>query len=87
MWGVEHRYGVLLEPHAPHFPLQPPIWGGRSLTAKWRTYRQRAYVWMASSEFGLQMLIGLADMSANNFVEMIRFFTTLILNADESREI
>jgi len=37
--------------------------------------------------FGLQMLIGLVDMSANNFVEMIRFFTTLILNADESREI
>jgi hypothetical protein len=33
------------------------------------------------------MLIGLADMPANNFVEMIRFFTTLILNADESREI
>ncbi|KAN0115631.1 carboxypeptidase S [Russula decolorans] len=26
-------------------------------------------------------------MPANNFVEMIRFFTTLILNADESREI
>jgi hypothetical protein len=41
----------------------------------------------SSSEFGLQMLIGLADMPANNFVEMIRFFTTLILNADESREI
>lgn len=41
----------------------------------------------SSSEFGLQRLIGLADMSANNFVEMIRFFTTLILNADESREI
>jgi hypothetical protein len=33
------------------------------------------------------MLIGLADMPANSFVEMIRFFTTLILNADESREI
>jgi len=33
------------------------------------------------------MLIGLVDMPANSFVEMIRFFTTLILNADESREI
>jgi hypothetical protein len=33
------------------------------------------------------MLMGLAGMPANNFVEMIRFFTTLILNADESREI
>jgi hypothetical protein len=30
---------------------------------------------------------GLADMPANNFVEMIRSFTTLIVNADESREI
>jgi hypothetical protein len=39
------------------------------------------------SKLGLQMLIGLADMPANNFVEMIRFFTTLIINADESREI
>jgi len=35
----------------------------------------------------LQVLIGLTDMPANNFVEMIRFFTTLILNADESRKI
>ena len=26
-------------------------------------------------------------MPADNFVEMIRFFTTLILNADESRKI
>lgn len=41
----------------------------------------------SSSDFGRQMLIGLADMPANSFVEMIRFFTTLILNADESREI
>jgi Gly-Xaa carboxypeptidase len=40
----------------------------------------------STSEFGLQKLIGLTDMSADNFVEMIRFFTTLILNADESRD-
>ena len=32
-------------------------------------------------------LMSLADMPADNFVEMIRFFTTLILNADESRKI
>ena len=25
-----------------------------------------------------------ADLGANNFVEMIKFFTTLILNADET---
>jgi hypothetical protein len=34
-----------------------------------------------------RLLISLADMPADNFVEMIRFFTTLILNADESRKI
>jgi hypothetical protein len=34
-----------------------------------------------------RLLISLADMPANNFVEMIRFFTTLSLNADESRKI
>jgi len=28
-----------------------------------------------------------ADMPADNFVEVIRFFTTLILKADESRKI
>jgi hypothetical protein len=39
------------------------------------------------SEFGLQVLISLADIPARNFVEIIRFFSTLILNADESREI
>ena len=40
-----------------------------------------------SSEFGLQVLMSLADIPADNVVEMIRFFCTLILNADESREI
>jgi hypothetical protein len=33
-----------------------------------------------------RLLISLADMPADNFVEMIRFFTTLILNANESRK-
>ena len=28
-----------------------------------------------------------ADIRADNFVEMIRFFSTLILNADENRDI
>jgi len=32
-------------------------------------------------------LISLPDMPADSFVEMIRFFTTLVLNADESRKI
>jgi hypothetical protein len=40
-----------------------------------------------SSKFGLRVLINLAGIPANNFVEMIRFFSTLILNADESRQI
>ena len=31
--------------------------------------------------------MSLADIPADNVVEMIRFFCTLILNADESREI
>jgi len=38
-----------------------------------------------SSEFKWQVLISSADLRVDNFVEMIRFFTTLILNADESR--
>jgi hypothetical protein len=33
----------------------------------------------------MQVLISSADLRVDNFVEMIRFFTTLILNADESR--
>jgi hypothetical protein len=44
--GVVHRYEVLLEPHAPHCPVQPPRRRERSLTAKQYTYRQRAYVWI-----------------------------------------
>jgi hypothetical protein len=39
------------------------------------------------SEFGSQVLTSSADIRADNFVEIIRFYTTLILNADESREI
>jgi hypothetical protein len=39
-----------------------------------------------SSQFGSQVLITSADMRADNFVEIIRFYTTLIHNADESRE-
>ena len=35
----------------------------------------------------MRELISLAGMPANSFVEMIRFFSTLILNADESRKI
>ena len=38
-------------------------------------------------EFSLRVLISLVGMPADNFVEMIRFFSTLILNADESRKI
>jgi hypothetical protein len=40
-----------------------------------------------SSEFGSQLLTSPVDIRADNFVEIIRFYTTLILNADESREI
>ena len=36
--------------------------------------------------FGLGVLISPTDIIADNFVEMIRFFTTLILNVDESRK-
>jgi len=39
-----------------------------------------------SSEFGSHVLTSSADIRADNFVETIRFYTTLILNADESRE-
>jgi hypothetical protein len=38
-----------------------------------------------SSEFGSQVLMSSADISVDNFVGMIRFFTALILNADESK--
>jgi hypothetical protein len=41
-----------------------------------------------ASEFGWQALISWADLRVDNFAEMIRpirFFTTLILDADESR--
>jgi len=34
-----------------------------------------------------RVLISSTDIIADNFVEMIRFFTTLILNVDESRKI
>jgi hypothetical protein len=40
-----------------------------------------------SSEFGSQVLTSFADIRADNFVEIIRLYTALILNADESREI
>jgi len=39
-----------------------------------------------SSAFGLQVLTSFAVMRADNFVEIVRFYSTLILNADESRE-
>jgi len=39
------------------------------------------------SELGSQVLTSSTDIRADNFVEIIRFYTTLILNADESREI
>jgi hypothetical protein len=54
MWGVVHRYEVLLEPHKPHFPVQPPRRRERPLPAKQYTYRQRAYVWipLQSSDCG-----------------------------------
>jgi hypothetical protein len=39
------------------------------------------------SELGSQVPTSSADIRADNFVEIIRFYTTLILNADESREI
>jgi hypothetical protein len=32
-------------------------------------------------------LMHLADIGVDNLIEMIRFFSTLILNADESRKI
>src|SRR6266851_2532408 len=41
-----------------------------------------------TSEFGWQALISWADLRVDNFAEMIRpirFFTTMILDADESR--
>src|SRR5216684_5816073 len=46
LWDVVHRYEVLLEPHTPHCPVQPPGWGKWSFTAKRDSYRQRAYVWI-----------------------------------------
>ena len=58
---------------------------GHSLPNGIHTVNERMFG--SSSEFGLQVLISLADIPANNVVEMIRFFCTLILNADESREI
>jgi Gly-Xaa carboxypeptidase len=39
-----------------------------------------------SFSFRPRILIRSTDIIADNFVEMIRFFTTLILNVDESRK-
>jgi hypothetical protein len=43
--GRGYRYEVLLEPHAPHSPVQPPRWGKWPLIAERDPYCQRAYVW------------------------------------------
>ena len=41
---VDHRYEILLEPHAPHRPIQSPIWDKHSCAAEQYPYGQRMYV-------------------------------------------
>lgn len=88
-----NRCKVLLEPHTSRYSVQPPLWRKGLQNAERRSYRQRAYVWKLLPEFGFQVADSklesecLTDIPADNFVEMIRFFSTLILNADESMNI